>query len=197
MMKLFLATGNRDKIKEISAILPGSKFSIETCLDRPDMPEVEEDGVTLLENSEKKAMASASYFKMPAVADDTGLEVFALGGAPGVYSARWAGEGCTYLDNNLKLLKELESFPDSERQARFVCVITLAFPDGKKVSFEGVTEGVIGRKPAGRAGFGYDPLFLVPEFGLTYAEMEPELKNRISHRAKALAKLKKYLEDLE
>ncbi|GAB4030174.1 MAG: XTP/dITP diphosphatase [Elusimicrobiota bacterium] len=196
-MKLFLATGNRDKIKEISAILPFGKFSLETCLDHPDMPEVKEDGATLLENSEKKAMASASYFNMPAVADDTGLEVHALGGAPGVYSARWAGEGCTYLDNNLKLLKELEKFSDSERQARFVCVITLAFPEGKRVSFEGVTEGIIARKPTGTAGFGYDPLFFVPEFGLTYAEMGPELKNRISHRAKALAKLKEYLEDLE
>jgi len=131
MERLFLATGNKEKIKEVKAILPSGKFILETCLERPDMPEVQEDGATLLENSIKKSISAASYFKMTAIADDTGLEVEALNGSPGVYSARWAGENCTYMDNNLKLLRELKGVPWSKRKARFISVITIASPMAK------------------------------------------------------------------
>lgn len=197
MEKLFLATGNKDKIKEVKAILPTGKFILETFLERPDMPKVDEDGATLAENSIKKAVSAASYFKMPAIADDTGLEVDALNGAPGVYSARWAGENCSYVDNNLKLLREMKGIPWPQRKARFVCVITLAFPYGNVKTFEGVVEGFIAEKMLGDGGFGYDPLFFVPEFGLTYAQMPISAKNKISHRAKALSALSKYLEALK
>ncbi|MEW5951834.1 MAG: XTP/dITP diphosphatase [Elusimicrobiota bacterium] len=194
MIKIFLATGNKNKIKEISAILPENKFKVETFSDRPDMPQTVEDGNTLRENSEKKAFACARYFKMPALADDTGLEVEFLGGAPGVYSARWAGEGCSYDDNNLKMLKEMNGVPKEKRKARFVCCITLAYPDGTLFSFEGSTEGYISEEKLGKEGFGYDPLFYIPEYGLTYAQMPQELKNKISHRAKALNLFARHVE---
>lgn len=194
MIKIFLATGNKNKIKEISAILPENKFKIETFLNRSDMPQTVEDGNTLRENSEKKALACARYFKIPALADDTGLEVEFLGGAPGVYSARWAGEGCSYDDNNLKMLNEMNGIPKEKRKARFVCCITLAYPDGNLFSFEGFTEGYISEEKLGEGGFGYDPLFYVPEYGLTYAQMPQELKNKISHRAKALNLFARHVE---
>ncbi len=194
MKKIFLATGNKGKIAEISAILGNKGIFIETCLDRPDMPAAREDGLTVKENSLKKAMACALYFKEPAIADDTGLEVEALNGAPGVYSARWAGEGCSYEDNNRKLLSALNGIEMKNRKARFVCCITLAYPDGKAFFFEGFADGLIAEKPAGQSGFGYDPLFYCPQYGLTYAQMPAELKNRISHRAKAVASFAAYAE---
>lgn len=196
MRKIFLATGNKEKIAEISAILIKKGVLVETCLERPDMPQVKEDGLTIRENSLKKAMSCAVYFKEPSIADDTALEVEALNGAPGVYSARWAGEGCTYEDNNKKLLHALNGLDMQSRKARFVCCITLAYPDGKYFFFEGFAHGYIAKNPAGQSGFGYDPLFYCPQYGLTYAQMPVELKNRISHRAKALAAFAAHAEKL-
>ncbi len=192
-MKIFLATGNKHKIKEIEKIFKMDNVEILSINDGIEIPEVEEDGTTFEENSKKKALEIAKFTNMITIADDSGLCVDALGGAPGVYSARYAGEHGNDLDNNKKLVKELQGVEN--RKARFVCVITLAKPTGETYSFRGEVEGDIIDVPQGTEGFGYDPHFFMKEYGKTLAEI-PEIKNKISHRARALEKLKENLDEI-
>jgi XTP/dITP diphosphohydrolase len=191
--ELVLATRNKDKGRELAALLGDLGIVIKTLAEFPDAPEVIEDGETCEANAVKKAIAIAHYTGLPAVADDTGLEVEALGGRPGVYAARYAGEDATYEDNWRKLLRELEGVPREKRRARFVTVAALAEPNGSVRTATGLLEGFIAEKPAGTEGFGYDPVFCVPELGKTLAELSPEEKNRISHRGRAFAKVREIL----
>src|SRR5581483_746801 len=191
--ELVLATRNKDKGRELAALLGDLGIVIKTLAEFPDAPEVIEDGETCEANAVKKAVAIAHYTGLPAVADDTGLEVEALGGRPGVYAARYAGEDATYEDNWRKLLRELEGVPREKRRARFVTVAALAEPNGSVRTATGLLEGFIAEKPAGTEGFGYDPVFCVPEPGKTLAELSPEEKNRISHRGRAFAKVREIL----
>ncbi len=188
--QLVLATRNRDKAKEIQALLGDQGITIRTLAEFPDMPDVVEDGETCRANAIKKALAVARHTKLPAAADDTGLEVDALDGRPGAFAARYAGPTATYEDNCRKLLKELESVPVAARHARFLTVAAVALPTGEVRTAEGILEGVITEESIGSGGFGYDPVFLVPEIGKTLAEISPEEKNRISHRARAFIKAK-------
>lgn len=192
-MKIFLATGNKHKIKEIEKIFKMDNMEILSINDGIEIPEVEEDGTTFEENSKKKALEIAKFTNMITIADDSGLCVDALDGAPGVYSARYAGEHGNDLDNNKKLVRELQGIEN--RKARFVCVITLAKPTGETYSFRGEVEGDIIDIPQGTEGFGYDPHFFMKEYGKTLAEI-PEIKNKISHRARALEKLKENLDEI-
>jgi XTP/dITP diphosphohydrolase len=194
--ELVLATRNRHKGEELAAILGDLGLHIRTLDDFPDVPEVVEDGETCEANAVKKAIAIAAATGLPAVADDTGLEVDALGGRPGVYAARYAGEHATYEDNCRKLLQELKGVPRERRTARFVTVAALVFPgNGVRVA-HGTLDGVIADEPSGRSGFGYDPVFFVPEIGKTLAQVSAEEKNRISHRAKAFAQVRDILSEL-
>jgi len=190
-LRLVLASANPDKAAEIAAVL-GATLEIE-LLPRPSgVPDVVEDAETLLDNARLKARALAAATGLPAVADDTGLEVAALGGAPGVYSARYAGEDATYADNVAKLLFELDALPDGggERAARFRTVALVAYPDDTEVWSEGVVEGAIAVRARGTGGFGYDPVFVPAEGGgRTFAEMTPDAKHAISHRGRAFRSL--------
>jgi XTP/dITP diphosphohydrolase len=190
MFEIVLATRNRDKIREIKKILNDTNARFLSLEDFPGCPEVVEDGETLEANAKKKALVVSQYTKKISLAEDTGLEVDALGGAPGIRSARFADDNATYENNNRKLLKLMEKLPLEERRAKFRCVAALARPDGEVVSCEGVCEGRIAFEMKGKSGFGYDPLFIVPEYGKTFAELGEDIKNRISHRAQALAKIK-------
>jgi len=197
-VKIVVATKNKGKLRELRALLEGTDLEVSSLADYPAMAEVVEDGTTFFENALKKAKAVAAFTGETAVADDSGLEVAALGGRPGIHSARYAGEKAGDRENVTKLLNELEEVPPARRDAAFRCVLVLCRPDGAFEAFEGSWEGKITMIPRGENGFGYDPVFLVPEYGKTAAEIPPELKNRLSHRAKALQKLKKKLAgDLE
>ncbi len=190
-MKIVLATHNPKKRQELTALLRKLKVEILTLEDFPAVGEIEETGETLEENSLIKALAVHHLTELPVVADDTGLEVKALNGAPGVRSARYAGKNATYEENNRLLLQELSTVPICHRQARFRTVVT--FVDGDQVfQTEGITEGRIMDQPRGNRGFGYDPIFLLPELNQTYAELPPGKKNRLSHRGKALKKFVKF-----
>ncbi len=191
-----LATRNRHKLGEILELLPGLKLELKTLDDFPGAPDVVEDGGTLEENAARKAKSAALFCGLWAIADDTGLEVAALGGAPGVYSARYAGPGCSYGDNNLKLMAELSGLPPEKRAARFRCVMALSSPTGLVIMVEGRLEGRIAPAPSGANGFGYDPLFLVAASGKTLAELTPAEKNAVSHRAAAVGKIEPYLKRL-
>jgi XTP/dITP diphosphohydrolase len=208
--RLVIATRNLHKLGEIRAVLDDLPLEIHSADDFPGCPDVVEDGATLEANAEKKAREVAAWTGLLTLGDDSGLEVMALDGAPGVYSARYAGAGCTYDDNNRKLLDALSDIPDENgRAAHFRCVMALVDPawgpanadagtartadfeprkthPGRLELFEGRIEGHIARKPAGKAGFGYDPLFYVPHLGRTLAQLQPDEKNQISHRAHAL-----------
>lgn len=184
-MKLVLATRNPHKLTEIRAIFDFKGLEIFTSLDFPDLEEVLEDGETLQENAIKKASETASETGSWAMADDSGLEVLALGGAPGVYSARYAGENVSYADNNRKLLRELEG--EDNRRAHFRTVIALASPGGDVRTVEGCCQGIIIGEERGENGFGYDPVFAPAGYYKTFAELPAETKNKISHRSKALA----------
>jgi len=187
-LKVVLATANQDKVAEITEVFRQVFLPIE-LVERPvDVPEIDETGSTLEENARLKARALLDATGEAALADDTGLEVLALGGAPGVRSSRYAGEHASYADNVAKLLKELDKVDD--RRARFRTVALLAFPDGTELFAEGVVSGTISRIPRGSSGFGYDPVFL-PDGGrgLTFAEMSVEQKNSISHRGLAFRML--------
>jgi len=188
MMKLILATRNKHKIKEIKKILANQQIEILTLEDFPDMPEVKETGKTLEENAVLKAKTVYTATGIPALADDSGLEVDILDGAPGVMSARFAGPGCSYEDNNLKLLGLLKGIPEERRGASFRCVVALALSSDDIRVVEGRVRGFITHKEIGENGFGYDPVFFYPELDKTFAELEPEEKNRISHRGIAFRK---------
>jgi XTP/dITP diphosphohydrolase len=161
--------------------------------DFPSVPEIEEDGKSFTENALKKARFYSRHFGKLTLADDSGLEVDLLKGLPGIYSARYAGEGASHQENNRKLLKEMERIPISKRGARFRCVIAVVSPDRRELITEGACKGRIGFREVGRKGFGYDPLFILPQYGKTMAQLSMEEKNRISHRGKALRKLRKIL----
>jgi XTP/dITP diphosphohydrolase len=193
MKELLVATGNRGKFNEIEALLRDKVEVLWSLADFPGIPPVEEDGASFAENAVKKALSASRATGKPAIADDSGLEVSALGGRPGVYSARFAGIGASDAENNLKLLRDLADVPDGERGAAFRCVIALCYPDGDCQTFTGELTGTILYESQGTGGFGYDPLFLLTEFGQTLAELPMALKNEISHRGKALAKLGAYL----
>ncbi len=189
-----LATGNKGKIREFADLLEGLFGKILSLNDLESPPAVIEDGETFRGNALKKARAAASYSGLPALADDSGLEVEALGGRPGVYSARYAGEGAVDSDNIAKLLSELQGV--ANRKARFVCFLALVAPGGDETIVSGECEGIIIDEPRGQGGFGYDPVFYLPEYGKTMAEIPPELKNKISHRARACESLAKLLRDI-
>lgn len=190
--EVVLATGNEGKIKEFSNLLEGVFGKIISLSDLGSPPEVVEDGLTFRDNALKKAREIAQYSGKLTLADDSGLEVDALNGRPGIYSARYSGEGATNKTNIVKLLAELGDNPN--RKARFVCVLALVDPNGEELVVEGFCEGVILDEPRGEGGFGYDPVFYLPDRRKTMAEVEPELKNTISHRANALKRLKTELE---
>jgi len=191
--ELVLATRNRNKVIELVALLGDLGITIRTLDEFPDAPDVVEDGDTCEANAVKKARAIAESTGLPAVADDTGLEVDALGGRPGVYAARYAGEDATYEDNCRKLLRELTGVPREQRTAHFLTVAAIALPsDGIRVA-QGTLEGVIAEEASGTLGFGYDPVFLIPELGKTLAQLSADQKNTISHRAKAFAKVREML----
>ena len=191
-----IATRNKGKIREIREVLNGLGLRIYALSDFPDVPDIEEDGKNFTENALKKARFYSKYFKMMTIADDSGLEVDNLKGLPGIYSARYAGEGASSQANNQKLLSALEGVPVSKRGAKFKCLLAMVSPDGKEAITEGSCKGSIGFKEKGKRGFGYDPLFILPKNGKTMAELSLEEKNKISHRGKALKKLRKLIKSL-
>jgi XTP/dITP diphosphohydrolase len=185
MRTLLLATSNQHKLEELRAILSDLPFKLLSLKDLQLDMLVEETGATFAENAELKAHAYAQASGMLTLADDSGLEIDALGGAPGVRSARYLGRETTYEERFRKILEQLNGLPMDQRTARFRCAIALADPSGSARIVEGVIEGVIAEVPRGKNGFGYDPIFFVPELGKTLAELAPEQKNRISHRGRA------------
>ena len=186
MNTVVLATSNQHKVEEIRAMLGELPITFLSLTDFPDLPEVIEDGTTCQENAVKKAQEIAAGAGHWALADDTGLEVDALGGRPGVYAARYAGEGATYADNCEKLLEELQQIPVGQRGARFLTVMALSNPEGQTETVKGVLQGQITEQFYGSQGFGYDPVFYVPNAHKTLAEMTLDEKNEISHRGQAL-----------
>ncbi len=195
-MKLLVATGNAGKLKEIRALLEGCHIEIVGLDQLDNPPEVIEDGDTFADNACKKAREMATFSGLLTLADDSGLAVDALDGAPGVHSARYAGVQGDDEANNRKLLKEMAAVADPDRKAAFHCVMALAWPDGRCQTFTGKISGVLLREKRGAGGFGYDPLFLVPEYGKTTAELPLDIKNRISHRGAALRQVVPILKQL-
>lgn len=191
--KLVLATRNENKVREIRQILSDLSVELVSLADFPDVPPVHEDGGTFEENAIKKGLHVWKHTGLGSVADDSGLEVDALDGRPGVLSARFAGEPVSYEANNRKLLKMLEGIPEAERKAKFVCVAVLVSPKGKMVLQRGELKGVISTEPRGSYGFGYDPIFYLPGRKRTVAELDPGTKDEISHRANAFIALKTYI----
>ena len=194
--RLILATNNPHKIAEIRAIMHDLPIEIvdASTLDNPLDPE--ETAATLEENALIKARAFRKASGFWALADDSGLEIDALGGEPGVYSARFAGPGCSFADNNAKVLRLLDGVPEARRTARFRCVAALVMDDDQSHLSEGRVEGVITFEPKGRDGFGYDPIFFSPELGCTFAEATPEAKNDVSHRGRAFRAAATFLKSL-
>ncbi len=192
MRRLILATRNTGKVAEISAILAGIPFELSGVGDIPSVPEVVEDGETIEENALKKARQIFAATGIPSLSDDTGLEVVALGMAPGVRSARYSGEDATYEENNAKLLAALDALPGDDRRARFRCVAAFVSGEIEHVT-EGICGGNISRERRGSGGFGYDPLFIPSCFRQTFAELTPQVKNEISHRAIAFRLMKEFL----
>jgi len=193
MKHLLIATSNKGKFKEFSELLNSLVDQVFPLEDFPGLLLPEENGTTCRENAIIKSRHAATVTGLPVIADDSGLEVVILGGRPGVHSARFAGEDARDEDNNRKLLDEMAGIPLKDRTARFVCCIALSLPDGTCQTFEGVLSGLILEQPRGKNGFGYDPLFLVKEYGKSMAELDLSLKNRISHRACALRNCLDYL----
>ncbi len=198
-MQLLVATRNRHKLKEIEEILAELKLELRCAADMAGLGDVKEDADSIRDNAIKKAVETAKAAKMLTLADDTGFEVDALNGEPGVKSARYAGEEATYHENNKKLLATLHGLPVEKRTARFRCVVALADADGLVDTVEGICNGTILEEERGGGGFGYDPLFIPDGQVKTFGELSPDVKNRISHRAKALQKafavLSRYLRE--
>jgi len=187
-MKIILATQNKGKIRELQELLVDEEIEVLSLQDIKDWEDVEENGKTFADNASLKAKAAVKKTGLIALADDSGLEVDALDGAPGVYSARFAGEPKDDERNNNKLLQLLETVPDDQRQARFRCALVVATPKGEEFLTEGTVEGQILTQRRGTDGFGYDPLFFVPEYARTMAELTLAEKNKLSHRAQAVRK---------
>ena len=194
MMELVVATRNRGKLQEIQALLDGIVATVRCAADFADFPETVEDGLTFQDNALKKAREAMRFTGLPALADDSGLVVDALDGRPGVYSARFAGEGGDDAANNRRLLEELDGIPAGQRQAAFVCVLAFVTPTGVEQVFSGRVGGAVLAAERGDGGFGYDPLFLVDGFGRTMAELSLDEKNAISHRGQALQHFRAFLE---
>ncbi len=197
MKRFIVASKNKGKLKEISEILSGFPFEVLSMEQAGIYDEIDEYGSTFEENALIKAREVSKLTGEIVMADDSGLAVDYLNGAPGIYSARFAGEGATDMDKNNKLLKLLEDVPFEKRTARFVCAVAVVFPDGREFVVRGTCEGYIGFGPLGENGFGYDPLFYMPEYKMTTAQMEPEEKHRISHRGKALGSMVEELKRID
>lgn len=185
MKQLFFATGNQGKVKELLALVAPYDVEILTIKDFSDFAAPEETGTTFRENAYIKAKSAADYSGLPSLADDSGITVDALNGAPGVYSARYSGENATSEANNQKLLKAMENVPMGQRQAQFRASLALVFPDGRTFYSDGVVEGELLFEYRGSGGFGYDPLFYIESYGKTTAELTMDEKNKISHRGRA------------
>jgi len=194
MERFIVASKNKGKLKEIQEILRDFPFEVLSMQDVGINEDIEEYGTTFEDNALIKARGVQKKTGGIVMADDSGLEVDYLNGAPGIYSSRFAGEGASDEDRNNKLLSLLEGVPFEKRKARFVCAIAVVLPDGEEFTVRGICDGYIGFKPEGRNGFGYDPLFYLPEYNMTTAQMEPEEKHKVSHRGKAL---KLMVEELE
>lgn len=195
MCKIIFATTNENKMKEIRMILADLPYEIVSLKEEGIKVDIEENGTTFEENAVIKAKAICEMTGMITLADDSGLEVDYINKEPGVYSARYMGEETSYHIKNQSLIDRLKEAEGEQRSARFVCVIAAAFPDGRIVTTRGTIEGRIGYEEKGNNGFGYDPILYVPEYNMTTGEMTPELKNKISHRGKALEQMKKELLD--
>jgi XTP/dITP diphosphohydrolase len=195
-MELVIATRNQGKLREIKRLLEETEIRVLGLDAFPELPEVDEDGETFADNARKKAVTVARLTGRLTLADDSGLEVLHLGGAPGVRSARYAGADADDAANNRKLLSALAGVSRTGRRGAFVCAMALCGPDGDCRFFSGRLEGILAEVPRGDGGFGYDPLFLVPEYGKTLAELPLEIKNRISHRGQALRQALEYLRQL-
>jgi XTP/dITP diphosphohydrolase len=193
MKKLIFATGNENKMKEIRMILADCGYEILSMKEAGINVDIVEDGKTFEENATIKATAISKLAGCLVLADDSGLEVDAMDKAPGIYSARWEGEDTPYSIKNQKIIDNLKDVPEEKRTARFVCAIAAAFPDGRVITRRGTIEGLIAHEPAGENGFGYDPIFYVPEFKKTTAELSPEEKNKVSHRGKALQMIREVI----
>ncbi len=185
---LVLATTNQNKVKEFQEMVGDFPIEIKSVADFGPIPECIEDGETFDDNAYKKALHTAKILGLPAITDDSGLAVEALDGAPGVYSARYAGDNASDEDNCQKLLREMKG--QKNRKAAFQCVLSIAVPSGPALTYEGSCEGTILEEKRGKSGFGYDPLFYFEEFDKTFAECNSEEKNKVSHRGKALAELR-------
>ncbi|AGT33002.1 deoxyribonucleotide triphosphate pyrophosphatase [Geobacillus genomosp. 3] len=196
MKEIVIATKNAGKVREFAALFAKRGIDVKSLLDFPDVPDVEETGSTFAENAKLKAEAVSDRLQRPVIADDSGLAVDALGGRPGVYSARYAGEDKNDARNIEKLLCELEGVPMEKRTARFHCALAVAIPGRLTAVVEATCDGYIAEEPRGEGGFGYDPVFYLPEKGKTMAELTPEEKNAISHRAKALARLNEQWDEI-
>lgn len=195
MKKLIFATGNENKMKEIRMILADCGYEILSMKEAGIQADIVEDGKTFEENAIIKAEAIRKMTNCLVLADDSGLEVDYLDKAPGIYSARFMGEDTSYRIKNKAIIDKLAGVPDEKRTARFVCAIAAAFPDGKTITRRGTIEGIIGYKERGENGFGYDPIFFLPEYGKSTAELSPEEKNTISHRGNALRLIKEVINE--
>ncbi|HIV13091.1 MAG TPA: XTP/dITP diphosphatase [Candidatus Pullilachnospira stercoravium] len=191
--RILFATGNQGKMKEVREILADLGVEVISMREAGVSAEIVEDGETFEENAVIKARTIMELTGEVTLADDSGLEIDALGGEPGLYSARYMGEDTSYHIKNNDLIRRLSQVPRQQRTARFVCSIAAAFPDGEIITTDGVIEGLIGYEEAGENGFGYDPIFVVPQLGCTTAQLSDEQKNEISHRGKALRKMKEEL----
>ena len=191
--EVVIATHNPGKMREIASILDYPQVKFLSLLDFPEIPEIIEDGITFAENAQKKAMVISRLTGRFAIADDSGLCVQALQGRPGIFSSRFAGENATDKERYQKLLRQMQGIPLAKRKATFFCAIAIASPQGQVQVVEGKCSGLISLSPRGTHGFGFDPIFLLPKLGKTMAELAPEEKNKISHRARALKKLKRIL----
>jgi XTP/dITP diphosphohydrolase len=194
-VKLLLATRNRNKVVEIQQALEATDWQMVILSDIPNAPDVEEDGATFEQNALKKARSAARVSKLWTLAEDSGLEIDALGGEPGVKSARYAGEGASDADRIRKVLDQLSSVPDERRTARFRCVMCIIDPAGNENCFEGRCEGRIAAQPRGSSGFGYDPVFVPDGYDKTFAELGLGVKGKISHRARAMQQVIEYLRE--
>ena len=186
---IILATNNKSKVKEISEMMSGSDITFVSLADAGINVEVEETGTTFEENALIKAREICKLSGKPTISDDSGLEIDALDGAPGIYSSRFMGEDTSYDIKNNALIEKLENVADPDRTARFRCCMALVLPDGREFVTEGAMEGIIAREPKGINGFGYDPILFIPEYNRTSAELSSEEKNNISHRGEALRKM--------
>ncbi|MGB6607811.1 MAG: XTP/dITP diphosphatase [Atribacterota bacterium] len=193
MLEILIATNNTGKVREIKDILESPKIKMLTLKDFPLLPKIEEDGKTYQENAYKKARKISEYTGKICLADDSGLEIDYLKGKPGIYSSRWGNSDEERIN---KVLKLLENIPVNKRKAKFVCVAMLVFPDGKIHMVKEECKGSIDLKPKGELGFGYDPIFLVTEYGKTFAELGDKIKNQISHRGKAMRKIAAIINEL-